>query len=280
MARYMVWVPVRFGGMVREHRTEVEYDGLVTPTIVEEMRRVAVDHVKGKRLEVVDGQEIKVNKKPPQRETVTAEEAASAKPTPEKALKLTPTAPAKKAAPSTSKSTAAPMSPTQLECIRYMHRHGGHVAQGEGFTITVVRKLEAAGIVTIHKYVTDMLYEARGKTWIACLTRPRIDMAQKFDVEIPYGFREWFRSTRLIEPFTGDKLYEDDMTRAIRDTWRESSRTSAEAGMRGDMKLTAPLSVLTAIAAMADGPAGRKNPYNKLDPEDRQEFLDAVSRLV
>ncbi|MFD9904811.1 hypothetical protein [Streptomyces sp. NPDC059063] len=276
MAKYLVWVPVRLDGMVREHRTEVNYDGLVTRAAIEEMRRVAVDHVKGKRLEVVDdGQEIKVTKKPPQRQTVTAEEAESAEP-----AKPASEKPATKAAPSKPKSPAVPMTAKHLECIRYMHRHGGHVAQGEGFTLTVVRQLEAAGIVTVHKYVTDMLYEARGKTWIACLTRPRIDMAQTFDVEIPYGFREWFQSTRLIEPFAGDKLYEDDMTRAMRDMWRESSRASAQAGMRGDMKLTAPLAVLTAIAAMAEGPAGTKNPYNLLDPEDRQAFLDAVRRLI
>ncbi|MFJ8386240.1 hypothetical protein ACIQ9Q_17280 [Streptomyces sp. NPDC094438] len=166
------------------------------------------------------------------------------------------------------------LTDVDLACIKYLHGHGGCVSQGEGFSITTVRKLEEAGIVTVDQYVTDALYEARGKTWIATITPDRLAMAKEFAVSVTWGFRRWFEATRLMEPFESDKRHENDMTRAVRDAWWGSLSGSKDAEI-----LTAPMAVLTSIEKMASGALGLQNPYNMLEADDGQAFLDAVAAL-
>ncbi|MFI9721548.1 hypothetical protein ACIHFE_18155 [Streptomyces sp. NPDC052396] len=62
MTKYHVWVPVLLDGMVREHKTDVAYEGEIDRKAIEEMRRVAVEHVAGKKLEVVEGREIRITR--------------------------------------------------------------------------------------------------------------------------------------------------------------------------------------------------------------------------
>lgn len=169
----------------------------------------------------------------------------------------------------------AGLTDTQLACVRHLHRNGGSVSQGGGFSITVVRALESAGIVTVHEYVLNALYERRGKTWIATLTPERLAMARAFPVPVAWGFGNWFEATRLMNPTQADMAHDSDMTRAIRKTWVESRRVSG----RDDMTLTAPLAVLTGIAALAEVAMQTGTPFNPLNKEDGQAFLDAVAVL-
>ncbi|MFG2183054.1 hypothetical protein ACGFLS_30645 [Streptomyces abikoensis] len=62
MAKYHVWVPILLDGLVREHKTDVVYEGEVDRKAIEEMRRVAVEHVAGKKLEVAEGCEIRITR--------------------------------------------------------------------------------------------------------------------------------------------------------------------------------------------------------------------------
>ncbi|MFF4424185.1 hypothetical protein ACFY04_25950 [Streptomyces sp. NPDC001549] len=159
--------------------------------------------------------------------------------------------------------------------MRHLHRNGGSVAQGGGFSITVIRALEAAGFVTVHEYVLDALYERRGKTWIATLTPERLAMARAFSVPVTWAFGNWFEATRLMNPTETDLKHDSDMTRAMRAAWIASRTASG----RDDLTLTAPLAVLTGIAELADQALRRGTPFNPLDQEGGEAFLSAVEAL-
>ncbi|MFG2183053.1 hypothetical protein ACGFLS_30640 [Streptomyces abikoensis] len=172
----------------------------------------------------------------------------------------------------------AVMTDAQLQCVRYMHRNGGSVAQGDGYSLSTVRKLAGAGFVTLDEYVTDALYEGHKRTWIASLTKARLESAKVFSVEVPYGVLRWLDATRLMNPTERDMDFESDVTRAVRDAWR-TSRGNSEA-RDGDMVFTAPLAVLTSVSRLAKDALGAPSPFNPLPKEEAQAFIDAVSALT